>query len=691
MVVSRMPMNTNANQSQPAAADGSALANGQVLATHTAVDAANKAANAAPSSSDPAKQQAPRNDQQGPHNTQNDDLNGFFNSHNNQQQVSHSTSSGVATGAARENAASAVDGKAASATSAAAATSAAMAAAAGAATVGGAAAGAAAGGAGAGGAAAVAGVAAEAAAAGAAGARMRGWGGKVTGLFGGKRETVHVPVRKNLTGHIFALLGISMLMLIIANIFYQVEGERRYSVDDYVSDITNNWAEEQILADPIVAVPSQFEQIWLETSDDRVVEKPKSGSAILLANVTKTESAILVDAHQETNGPFTATLFKAHVKQRGYMELDATVLSYLESDNHKTNDVYLLFYVDDFSAIDRINHVTVNGVEREPMSLRPFRGFVVRIARKEFLNLQYNHPVQRLSFDADYVVRGSESLTYRNGARYSSFELRGTGSIPNESKGAGIIMMSRMGSDSTSAKDVGKEQQGKWTASRSSSKGVPENSSAMELFNGVKTDYEMRTDTTNLINYHHYNNALFDFHTDSKNYDTYDSDNYAMRNLFENFAGIHVDFSKQSLDVLYSIFTTFSYYSIIMLMLLYVALLAIELSLKRMIARMQYFICGLSVLIFYVMMLAVAEYIGFFHAYIISALVCSIMAALYIRAAIDSVKAALILLVTLLTGHALVYTIIVITGFGLLISTTMLVIMLAVIMYITRKINRQAA
>lgn len=523
----------------------------------------------------------------------------------------------------------------------------------------------------------------------------RGWLARSKAMFGGKREGAYVPRRKHLTGHIFALLGISALMLLLANTFYQIEGERRYSADVFIGDITDNWAEEQTVGDPMIAVPSQFEKIWLEGDSENYKEVPKTGSAILLANVTKTDSAVLVDAEERSNGPFKATLYTAHVKQQGYMELDATVLSYLESDGHRTNDVYLLFYVDDNRAIDHINHVIVNGVEREPMSLRPFKGFVVRIDRKEFLKLQYYHPVQRLNFDADYVVRGSEMLTYKTGSRYSSFELRGTGAFPSgKEEPFGLVPKIYKTSEAPSASTVKVAGPGSWIGKRPDSKGPAiENRAATELFKGVETDYLMRANTTNLITYHHFNNSLFDFHTDSREYEqySYDSESRTIRSMLEFPDGIKLNFTQVHMGTLYSIFTTFSLYSILMLMLLYVALLAVEIGSKRMIARMQYFICGMSVIIFYVLMLSIAEYIGFFPGYLIAALICSTMAGIYIGSAIDSAKLGLVVMFTQIVGHALVYTIIVITGFGLLISTILLVIMLGVIMYITRKINRPDA
>ena len=209
------------------------------------------------------------------------------------------------------------------------------------------------------------------------------------------------------------------------------------------------------------------------------------------------------------------------------------------------------------------------------------------------------------------------------------------------------------------------------------------------LFEMAGTSYEMKFTTDNIVSYEYLYQTLFDLYKMDNDEDRYSNHEWQFRNYFNRTNEVELYFSPNYFDTTYELFEAICLYSILMMMIVFVTLLSIEVSIKRMISRLQYFICGLGIIIFYVFLLALAEYMSFFNSYIIAALITSSMLSAYIYSATEVKKAAAILMAVQLVGHALTYVIVFVTGLGLLISTVLLVIMLGVIMFITRKINRQ--
>lgn len=139
---------------------------------------------------------------------------------------------------------------------------------------------------------------------------------------------------------------------------------------------------------------------------------------------------------------------------------------------------------------------------------------------------------------------------------------------------------------------------------------------------------------------------------------------------------------------LYSQITRAIKYGILFIALTYITFLIFELAIKQRLHWVQYGIIGLALSIFYLMLLSLSEHIGFFSAYLLSAITIIIMISTYVYAALRHRKQAIVI-ATLLTGlYSILYSLLKLEDYALLMGTFLLVVILGVMMYFTRNTGR---
>lgn len=130
-----------------------------------------------------------------------------------------------------------------------------------------------------------------------------------------------------------------------------------------------------------------------------------------------------------------------------------------------------------------------------------------------------------------------------------------------------------------------------------------------------------------------------------------------------------------------------SKYGIMIIILTFISFFMIEIFSKRVIHPVQYLLVGLSLVIFYSTLLSISEYIVFKYSYLISSILIIILIALYVKSIYSSLRITLIITAILTLFYGLMYVILQLQDYALLFGNISLFIILAVIMYLTRKLN----
>jgi inner membrane protein len=128
-------------------------------------------------------------------------------------------------------------------------------------------------------------------------------------------------------------------------------------------------------------------------------------------------------------------------------------------------------------------------------------------------------------------------------------------------------------------------------------------------------------------------------------------------------------------------------YSILFLAFTFFAFFFSEIFNKQRIHPIQYILIGMAILIFYTLVLSLSEYIRFNYAYILSAASVTLIISGYAKAITSNSRFALTIMGILALLYSYLFIVLQLEDYALILGSTGLLIILAIVMYITRKIN----
>jgi inner membrane protein len=128
-------------------------------------------------------------------------------------------------------------------------------------------------------------------------------------------------------------------------------------------------------------------------------------------------------------------------------------------------------------------------------------------------------------------------------------------------------------------------------------------------------------------------------------------------------------------------------YGILVLLLTFVAVLFIELMRKRRINPFQYLLVGLALLLFYTLLLSMSELLGFNLAYLIAAVMTTLLISLHMGSILGSQRQGVQIGVLLLFLYLFLFLLIQMESYALLAGSLGLFVILAVIMYYSKQLR----
>lgn len=130
-----------------------------------------------------------------------------------------------------------------------------------------------------------------------------------------------------------------------------------------------------------------------------------------------------------------------------------------------------------------------------------------------------------------------------------------------------------------------------------------------------------------------------------------------------------------------------SKYAILFIALTFISFFITELLSKKSLHPIQYLLIGFAMLVFYTLLLSFTEHIMFKYAYLIASMSIITLISLYTRSVLKSNKITFIITGILSILYGYLYIILQLQDYALLIGSIGLFVILAIIMFITRKIN----
>ena len=128
-------------------------------------------------------------------------------------------------------------------------------------------------------------------------------------------------------------------------------------------------------------------------------------------------------------------------------------------------------------------------------------------------------------------------------------------------------------------------------------------------------------------------------------------------------------------------------YAILFIGLTFALFFIIELLQRKPLHPVQYVLVGIALVIFYALLLSLSEYIVFDHAYAIASLATVLLIALYAQGHFKNWKTSTILFLMLSVLYAFIFVLIRLEDTALLVGSIGLFLVLAMVMFVSRKIN----
>jgi inner membrane protein len=128
-------------------------------------------------------------------------------------------------------------------------------------------------------------------------------------------------------------------------------------------------------------------------------------------------------------------------------------------------------------------------------------------------------------------------------------------------------------------------------------------------------------------------------------------------------------------------------YSIMFLVFTFAAFFFSEIINKRRVHPIQYLLIGMAILIFYTLVLSLSEHMHFNYAYIMSAAVVTLIIAGYAKAIVSNSRFAFTIAGLLTILYSYLFIVLQLEDYALIMGSIGLLIILAIVMYMTRKID----
>jgi len=137
----------------------------------------------------------------------------------------------------------------------------------------------------------------------------------------------------------------------------------------------------------------------------------------------------------------------------------------------------------------------------------------------------------------------------------------------------------------------------------------------------------------------------------------------------------------------YSLVNRAAKYAVLFITLAFMAVLCLELVSGRRVHPVQYLFTGIALVFFYVLLLSLAEHIGFTLAYVAAALATGCMLATYVGAALGSLRRGLVMLAVFAVTYGILYLILQLEDYALLAGAMLGFVALTIAMFATLRVD----
>ena len=463
-----------------------------------------------------------------------------------------------------------------------------------------------------------------------------------------------------------------LIMLIPMSLIKETVDERKYREQNVAHEIAAKWGKDQVVASPVLIVPYNVTVEYTQ-KDSKGKEYTVKGvgieEAYLLPNTVDLNTS--VQPEYLKRGIYQSVVYNTSTIIKGdFDKFDLDKLG-LKSQDMRWNEAKLVLGVEDLKGL--LENPTLK--YKDNILKFEKQGNVVNL----FPNaLVANIPISGIEdtkflFEVGLNLRGSKSFNYYPLANQTNIDIKGEWNNP--SFNGGFLPETRNVTEHSF--------DAKWSIpsfARKAPQQWRQANSRLYHFSGISL-----ADKEN-DNYQYYNSTTVDA-VASNAADAVMSAADATIALEQgsDYDMVQINFLSEVNN--YQKTTRATKYGILIIILTFVSLLFTEIIKKQRIHIIQYILIGAGMVMFYSLLLAISEHLGFNIGYLIAGVSTILLIASFIFAITKDKRTALLFVSILALFYTFIYVLMQLRDYSLIVGTVGVFIILAVLMRISTKIN----
>ncbi len=422
-----------------------------------------------------------------------------------------------------------------------------------------------------------------------------------------------------------AFIGILVLLLMIPSVMVDsLITERAARQQQTIDEISDQYSGNQLIQGPVLVIPYR-QQTKENDSDGKQFTRETTGYLYSLPNELIYKAALVTDVLHR--GIYQISVYNTSIKVSGnFVNADLVSLS-ISAQQLMPEKAFLLFSISDLKGLKTNPQVNIGGqkLTAEPATSETLFANSLEVP----VNLA-GRLTGPMTFEFALDLKGSQKLSFLHLGKTTDVELTGNWSSPS--------FDGRYLPDTRNVNNKGFDA--KWHM----------------LYYNRPFPQQWLNDVTLLSNAKKSADATF---------------------------GVKLRLPVDQ----YQKTTRTSKYAILIIMLTFISLFLAELIGKQKVHVFNYILIGSAMIIYYTLLLSFSEQVGYNLAYLIASVATIALIALFLGSLLKSKRTAAIFTVILTIFYSFIYVIIQLEDLSLLIGSIALFIIVAALMYSSRKIN----
>jgi inner membrane protein len=447
--------------------------------------------------------------------------------------------------------------------------------------------------------------------------------------------------RNSITLRIVSIAILVLLLLIPTSMIESLIHERQSYRQQAIRNVSSSWAEAQTLAGPILTIPYQ---VTYRNSNDQLVETTEY--AHFLPDLLQIETSISPETRRR--GIYEAVVYNAQMEFKGsFSKADFETLN-INPESVSWKDAFIELGIPDMRGIEQSIELQWQG-KGFPFDPGVGSGKVLSSGVSVGVPLDSSSLANNFMFTID--LNGSGSLGFLPLGKTTEVQVNSSWSNP-----------SFVGAFLPDDQDVNDEGfSAKWEV-------LHLNRNFPQAWKGEQYFFPLSDIAPS---------------EDDYLYPPYGVEAEAQTSVQEYAFGVNllmpVDQYQKSMRS--------AKYAIMFIALTFLTFFFVEILNRKRIHPVQYLLVGLALCIFFTLLLAISEHTSFNLAYIISGILVTALIAVYVKAVFKNQRLTTLLTLLLVLMYGFIFTLLQLQDYALLIGSIALFIILAVVMYISRKID----